>query len=108
MIQSEPVDRQKMKGYMQEWCDSKILLGCAFFHDLLKPSASSCKMLQADDVCVVSVMEALKKTSKLMEKVKASAFEDLLSVKKVLSCITRSENGTTTYRGLSSQSTRKG
>ena len=84
---------------MQKWCNSKILLGCAFFHDLLKPSAYLCKMLQADDVCVVSAMEAIGKASKLMENVKASAFKDLPSV-KVLSRITHSDNGTDAYQGI--------
>ena len=30
------VDRQKVKGYVLKWSDSKILLGCALFHDLLR------------------------------------------------------------------------
>ena len=33
-------DRHKMKGYVQKWRDSKMLLRCNFFHDLLKPSAT--------------------------------------------------------------------
>ena len=28
------VDKQKIKGYILKWRDSKVLLGCAFFHDL--------------------------------------------------------------------------
>ena len=45
--QVKAADRQKMKGYILKWQDSKILLGCAFFHDLLRPSATLCKMLQS-------------------------------------------------------------
>ena len=44
-------DRQKMKGYALKWPNSKILLGCAYFHDLLKPASILCKTLQADEVC---------------------------------------------------------
>ena len=51
-------------------------------------------------MCVVSAMEAIGKASKLMEKVKASTFEDLPSVKKVLSRITQSDNGTDIYQGI--------
>ena len=40
------VDRQKLKGYVLRWQESKVLLACAFFHDLLKPAAILCKILQ--------------------------------------------------------------
>ena len=46
-------DRQKLKGYVLNWSYSRMILGAAFFHDLLKPSAILCKILQEDDVCVV-------------------------------------------------------
>ena len=39
------VDRQKIKGYMLKWRDAKMLLGCAYFHDLLKPASILCKEL---------------------------------------------------------------
>ena len=39
-------DRQILKGYLLKWRDSKFLIGCAFFHDLLKPMAMFCKILQ--------------------------------------------------------------
>ena len=42
-----------------------MLLSCAFFHNLLKPAATLCKMLQADYVCVVGALEAILKTSRL-------------------------------------------
>ena len=39
MLAEEPgvkfVDKQKIKGYILMWWDSKMLLGSAFFHDLL-------------------------------------------------------------------------
>lgn len=28
------VDKQKLKGYILKWQDSKMLLGCAYFHNL--------------------------------------------------------------------------
>ena len=78
------VDRQKLKGYILKWQNSKILLGCAVFHDLLKPSAMLCKILQEDELCVVRAIESLLKTKKSMEKLKAAAFEELPTVMKVL------------------------
>ena len=89
-----------MKGYILKWCDLKMLLSCAFFHDLLKPSATLCKMLQADDVCVLGALEALLKTSTSMEKIKAISFKDLPSVKKVLSRISQGDGSSTTYQGV--------
>ena len=40
-----------------------MMLGSAFFHDVLKPSAIFCKILQEDEVCVVKIIEAILKTS---------------------------------------------
>ena len=39
----KPADKQKLKGYVRKWRDGKVLLGCALFHDILKPSAILCK-----------------------------------------------------------------
>lgn len=76
-----------------------MLLSCAFFHDLLRSSATLCKMLQADEICVVGAMEAIVKTCKSVYKIKTTSFEDLPSVKKVLSRICQ-DSGSTTYQGV--------
>ena len=60
-------DRQKIKGYTLKWRDSKILLGCALFHDHLKPYSILCKVLQEDEICVVRAIEAVIKTKKSLE-----------------------------------------
>ncbi len=94
------VDKQKLKGYMLKWHDAKILLGCAYFHDLLKPAAILCKVLQEDEVCVVSAIEAILKTAKNLEKVKSTPVDNLPTVKVVLSRITHENDTTlTTYQG---------
>ena len=38
-------DKQKLKCYVCRWWPSKTLLGCALFHDLLKPAGNLCKVL---------------------------------------------------------------
>ena len=81
------VDRQRLKGYMLKWRNAKMLLGCAYFHDLLKPASILCKELQADEVCIVRAIEAILKTAKNMEKVKATPFENLTTV-----CIKHEDN----------------
>ena len=94
----KPVDKQKLKGYFSKWHDAKILLGCAYFHDLLKPASILCKVLQEDEVCIVSAIEAILKTAKNFEKVKSTPVDNLTTVKVVLSRVTN-ENDTTTYQG---------
>ena len=51
----------------------------AYFCDLLKPSSTLCKILQ-EDVCVVRAIESMK-TSNCGDKLKATNFEDLPTVK---------------------------
>ena len=38
-----------------------MMLGSAFSHEVLKPSAIFCKILQEDEVCVVRTIEAILK-----------------------------------------------
>ena len=60
------------------------MLGCAIFHDILKPTAILCKSLQADEISIVSTIEAILRTSTSMKKLKTTEMEDFPSVKKVL------------------------
>ena len=78
------VDRQKLKGYILHWRESKVLLGCAFLHDLLKPVGIVCKILQEDELCVVRTVEAFIKTKRSLDEIKLKSFENLPTVKKVL------------------------
>lgn len=57
-----------------------MLIGCAVFHDVLKPCAQLCNVLQDDDACIV---EAVLKTKKSIENLKSTTLENLTSVKKV-------------------------
>lgn len=94
------VDRQKVKGYVLKWQDSKILLGCALFHDLLRPCSILCKVLQEEEICVVWEIEAVMKTKRSLDKIKTTLFEDLPNVKKVLGQIKHEEDGSVTYQGV--------
>ena len=90
-------DRQKLKGYLLQWRSAKMLFGCALFHDLSKPAAILCKVLH--EVCLVGAIEAILKTSRAIERLTATSFDDLPTVKKVSSRIEHSEGGSTTYQG---------
>ena len=83
------VKSAKIKRYTLKWQDSKILLGCALFHDLLKPYSILCKVLQ-DEICGVRAIEAVMKTKKTL---KTLPFEELPNVKKVLRKIKPEEDG---------------
>ena len=60
---TKPVNRQKLKGYVWKWRDTRMLPGSAYFCDLLKPSSILCKILQEEDVCAVRAIESVIKTS---------------------------------------------
>ena len=65
-----PADKQKLKGYVTKWRESKMLIGCAAFHDILKPASLLCKHLQSDQLCTVSAIEGILKSTKAIEKLK--------------------------------------
>ena len=94
------VDRQKLKGYVLRWQKSKFLLGCAFFHDLLRPVGILCKVLQEDGLCIVRTVESFMKTKKALDEIKSKDFEDLVTVKKVLGRIQQEDDSSNvTYQG---------
>ena len=68
------IDRQKLKGYLLKWQCSKFLLGCAFFHDVLKPSSLLCKVLQEDELCVVRAIKSVLETKCLMDNIEATTY----------------------------------
>ena len=78
-------DRQKMKGYLLQWCNGKLLLGCALFLDILKPAAVLCKVLQDGELCIVAAIESIWKTQRHMDQLEQTSALDLPSVKHILS-----------------------
>ena len=58
-----------------------MILGCAFFHDVLKPCASLSQALQAEDINIVDAIEAVLKTNKSIEQLKSTQFSELPTVK---------------------------
>ena len=64
------VDRQKLKGFVLHWRKSKILLGCAVFHDALRLPAILCKVLQDSELCVVRAIEGFYTLLKMLKNLK--------------------------------------
>ena len=92
--------KQKLKGYIKKWQKIKILIGYAFFNDLLRPAAILCKTLQEDNLCTLRAIEAVMKTKKALEKLEGTKFEELPTVSKVISRIKQQEDGVVTYQGV--------
>ena len=92
------VDRQKLVGYVHKWRNAKMLLGCAYFHDVLKPMSVLCKALQSDEICVVRALEAILKTTRDIERVKEAHLQDLPSIRMVTLRIKR-DGEACTYQG---------
>ena len=86
-------DKHKLKGYLLQWRNAKMLYACAMFHDLLKPAATLCKVMQYDEISIVEAIEAVMKSSRTMEKLMATNFHDLPTVKKISAALKRDENG---------------
>ena len=73
----------------------------SWVRDLLKSSSTLYEILQEDDVCVVRAVEAVVRTSKSGDKLKATTFEDLPTVNKVLGQMNHSdESGSMVYLGV--------
>ena len=96
---TRPADRSKRKGYIKNWTNAKVLIGCAYFHDLLKSVAILCKCLQAAELCIVSAIEAILRTSTSLTKLKATKATEFPSVKKVLDRL-KEDDCSKTYQGI--------
>jgi len=94
------VEKQKIKGYIKQWCESKALFGSAFFIDLLRPASILCKVLQDTEICVYLAIESVMKTKKALDKLKTTPFKELPTVKKVMSRGTEGPDGSFTYQGV--------
>ena len=95
---TKSTEKAKLKGYLIKWRNSKMILGCALFHDLLRPASILCKSLQYDDLSVTDTVESLLHTSSSLEKLKDKKFTDYPSVKKVTASIVKESDGSTTYQ----------
>ena len=63
------VDQEKLKGYLRKWTNTKYLLGCAVFIDVLTPCAILSKTMQNDSLDIMEALtylvRTIQKTSKL-------------------------------------------
>lgn len=69
-------DRAKIKGYYTKWIDSKYLLGCGLFVDLLTPCSIFSRCLQSDEVDILSALNCLLKTLRETEKLAETPLDE--------------------------------
>ena len=91
-------DKSQLVGYIHKWSQSKILVGCALYMDILKPPSLLSHTLQDDKLDLVLGIKHILKTIKSL---KALAGQDPLqrpTVKLVCSKI-KDEDGSKQYQG---------
>lgn len=95
-------DRARIRGYAQKWGQSKMLIGCALYVDILKPPSLLSLTLQDHKVDIVLSIKHILKTSKSL---RALAGQDPLqwpTIKLVQSRL-KDENGKKEYQGATLQ-----
>lgn len=55
-------DRQKLKGYLLKWRDGRILMGCAFYTDILQSPSFLSLSLQGDHLDIVHGLRHILKS----------------------------------------------
>ena len=64
-------DRARLKGYLKQWKQSKVLIGAAMYMDVLKASALLSLSPQGEKLDIVLGIQHLLKSSKSLKKMAA-------------------------------------
>ena len=59
-------DRAKLRGYYNKWVDTRYVLGCAVFVDLLAPCMIFSKCMQSDEVDIPGTLTSLLRTLRVL------------------------------------------
>ena len=92
-------DRAKLHGYCKQWVDSKYLLGCALFVDLLTPCAAFSKVMQAEEIDILGALMSLLRSLKEIEKLAGLPLSHWPTYANTLGAISSENNGSNTYQG---------
>lgn len=90
-------DRAKLKGYYLKQTESKYLLGCAVFVDLLTPCSIFSKEMQNDEVDFLSALNSLLRMVKEIDKLSAKKIDEWPTYSGILKKVTV-EEGKETYQ----------
>lgn len=91
-------DRAKLRGYYNKWTDTKCLLGCAFFTDLLTPCMIFSKCMQSDEVDILGALTGAVKTLKETNELASKPVDEWPTYSNTLKKCVREEDGSTVYQ----------
>ena len=92
-------DRQKLKGYLLKWRDARILIGCAFYTDILQSPSFLSLSLQSDHLDIVHGLRYILKSHQSLKKLILQDPLQWPTVKAVRSKII-DEDGSSVYQGV--------
>ena len=81
----------KLSGYYKKWIDSKYILECAVFVDILTPCTFFSKCMQSDEVDILEALTCLLKTLKKTEKLSSKPLDQWSTYATTLSKCTEEE-----------------
>jgi len=90
-------DRAKLRGYYLKWTNAKYLMGCALFVDILSPCSILSKVMQHDDLDILSVLSSMLRSVKEIEKLSMTSLDKWSTYAATLAKCTVND-GTTTYQ----------
>ena len=88
-------DKAKLTGHIR---DGKVIVVCTLSHDVLKQAGTICRILQNDDIYIISAFESVIKAVRAIEALESTPLEELPTV-TVISRITHS-GYTSSYQGV--------
>lgn len=91
-------DRARIKGYLQQWKQAKMLVGAALYVDVLKPPSLLSLSLQGEKLDIVGGIHHLLKSSKSLRKLAEQDPHQWPTLKLVSSRV-KEENGSKVYQG---------
>lgn len=93
----KPADHTKLRGYYNKWTDTKCLLGCAFFINLLTPCMIYSKSMQSDEIDILGALMGLLKTLKETDKLASKPLDQWPTYSTTVKC-TLEDDGSTVYQ----------
>ena len=92
-------DRARLRGYLQKWSHTNVLVGCAMFVEILKPPSFLSLSLQEADVDIVFGIKQILKTSNTLASLMTQDPLQWPTVRTVLDRVKEETTGERTYQG---------
>ena len=93
----KPADRAKLQGYYKQWTNSKYLIGCAVFTDILSPCAIFSKCMQTEELDILGALTSLLRTVRETNQLGSKPIEQWPTYSSVMNKI-KEEDGDHVYQ----------